>query len=100
MSVTGGDRLARHALRLCDGFGSSLVVYSNQTTRGHLDYEETVIDGPQGLVHSSVRTVTVPTAAFRSTPTRDSTITVDGTDYKVREALPQGDGRHLRIEVA
>jgi hypothetical protein len=98
--ITGADLMERHLRAMTSGFGSSEVIYQGQTTRGNFEREESLIDGPQGVIRNFAQVLTVPVSVFEATPTRDSTITIDGTDYMVRNADRQGDGRHYRIEVA
>ena len=83
-----------------DGLGSSVVVAGGTTTRGLLDSEETITTDAQGIVNQMSRVLYCRTTDFATLPARDSTITIDGTAYKVRSALVQGDGKHLKIEVA
>lgn len=99
MSITGADLLAKHVLAMTSGFGSSSVVYQGVTTRGNLDHEETLADGPQGIIRNDLTVLTVPTAVFPTVPTRDSAIMIDEAAYLIRDARLQGDGLHLRIEV-
>lgn len=100
MTITGDDLLKRHVAAMTSGFASSSVVYGAVSTRGNFDHEETLVDGPQGIVRSNARTLIVPAAVFPSQPTRDSTITIDAVAYLVRSCDLQGDGKTYRIEVA
>lgn len=83
------------------GPGSAVVRYGAVTSSGYLDDEtQPEQDGNGMVVFVRRRTLRVPLADFPTTPTRDSTITVDGTDYQVRQALPAADGKELVLLLA
>lgn len=73
------------------------VVYGAVTVRGHFRRDTSgTDDGMGGAVLSEDRSVLVRTGAL-GTVTRNSTITVDGVSYTVRDSLRDGDGTLTRI---
>lgn len=80
------------------GPGSVVVRYGAVTADGFLDDQEGWEPDANGMmVPVRRRTLRVVAADFTTTPTRDSSITVDGTAYQVRSAFPSGDGKELTI---
>lgn len=86
---TGASMLARHAARLCTGFGSVPVVYGASTTRGQLDAGSTLATTDGGLVlQHGERLLHVTQAWVDALPSgfgEDAALTIDGTAYTVRE---------------
>lgn len=100
MTLRGSDLMQAHLRAMLDGFASSEVKVGGQTTRGLFDDEEDLTDSPEGLVRNRRRVLTLQVSSLSDAPTRDSTITVDGTAYTVRSVELQGDGLHWRVVVA
>ncbi len=100
MTLRGSEILDAHLRGMMDGFASSLVTYAGQTTRGLLDDEEDLTDSGEGLVRNRRKVLLLRVASLSAAPTLDATLTVDGTAYKVRTVLLQGDGLHWRVELA
>lgn len=100
MTITGDSLLAAHAAALTSGFGSSVVVIGARRMRGLLDDgESSEVDASGYQVMVRRRVLTVATAALGTMPANDSTLTIDGTSYTVRNVERRGDGRHTEIEV-
>ena len=100
MTITGNSLLERHLSYMLAGFASSDVVIAGLHYRGLRDSEESLTSDAQGVVHTMANMVWLRTSDFPTLPARDSAITIDGTAYKVRSALVQGDGKHLKVEFA
>jgi len=100
MTITGEALLDRHAKALTQGFGSSAVVIGSTRTRGLLSDEELYgVDEGGNPVRLRQRRLTLWTGAVDTLPARDSTLTIDGTTYTVRNVERRDDARTVEIEV-
>jgi len=89
-------RIPRDVLLMCRGFGSSEVVAPGGTLRGMLD-EQDVEEGVPGyegqtrLVTRRVLRVPTPHVVDYAIE-KDSTLTINDLDYKVRDTRREADG--------
>lgn len=100
MAATGETVIQRHARLLTQGFGSKPVVIGATRTRGLLDDAESYGADEGGTpVRLRQRVLTVAASALDTIPARDSTLTIDGTTYTVRNAERLDDAELVRLEV-
>lgn len=100
MARLGSEIIARHLSAALGGFGSSSVVAGAVETRGRLLDEEVIETDRSGdLVRVRRWSLLLRAGDFETLPRQDSTVTVDETDYLVRDARVVEDGTILRLEV-
>lgn len=83
---------------MTDPFMSIAVAYGAQTTRGLLDQPGQIVSTSEGDVIASATSVTIKTGSLANI-TLDTAITVDGSNYKVRDVVKIDDGKLTRLDL-
>lgn len=106
MSQTGASLLARHALRMVTGFGSVPVVFgtvASGRTRGQFEHVPRDAASAEGFTaRLGTHTLRVTGAWVTAQGTalcNDAAITVDGTEYAVRQVSVEDDGLTVLLDL-
>lgn len=95
MAITGDALFEAHLRLALEGPGSSSVVVAGKAFRGMLDQEDATVGDPGGGYRErSRRLLRVATARLTGlTVARETTCTIDGDNYVIRDVDKEGDGK-------